>query len=121
DRVDGFLHRPEPLNPSPGDTISPYTGQPRIFTPERFRTELESSDLALIVVEAGHWRSNYAVTDELADEIERRVRPIELPAEWRLRAFVWEGGEGASNGPDAGGNPSSRVQPGSSARARQEL
>ena len=94
DRVDGYLHQPEPLNPSPGDTISPYTGRPRIHTPERLREQLAANDLSLIVVEESHWRSDFAVPDALADEIERLARPLRLPDEWRLRAFVSERGNG---------------------------
>jgi hypothetical protein len=90
DRVDGYLHRPEPLDPAPGDTISPYTGRPRIFSPERLREQLAANELTLIVVEASHWRSDFAVPDELADEIERVARPLKLPADWRLRAYVHE-------------------------------
>ena len=74
DRVDGFLHRPEPLNPAPGDTISPYTGRPRIFTAERIRSEFASNDLSLIVVETGHWRSDFAVPNEVA------ARPAPIPS-----------------------------------------
>src|SRR5690606_2863047 len=40
DQVDGYLHLPEPLNPSPADTLSPYTGRPRLFAVDRFLEEM---------------------------------------------------------------------------------
>ncbi|HLV26833.1 MAG TPA: glycosyltransferase family 39 protein [Gemmatimonadales bacterium] len=91
DRVDGLLHRPEPLNPSPADTTSPYTGRPRIFTVTRLREQLDDDDLTLIVVEASHWRTDFAVPNEVADEIERTTRAMDVPSDWRLKVFVREG------------------------------
>jgi len=91
DRVDGLLHRPEPLNPSPADTTSPYTGRPRIFTATRLREQLDDDDLTLIVVEASHWRTDFAVPNEVADEIERTTRAMDVPSDWRLKVFVREG------------------------------
>lgn len=90
-QVDGFLHMPEPLNPSPGDTISPYTGRPRIFTPERLRAELARHPRGLIVVEASHWRQDFAVPVALADAIEQTTRRVPVPDDWRLHVFAWDG------------------------------
>lgn len=89
DQVDGYLHLPEPLDPSPADTLSPYTGRPRLFTVDRFLEEMSRRELSVLVIEDAHWRTRHGVSDELADVIEASARSVPVPERWRLRIFVW--------------------------------
>jgi hypothetical protein len=70
--------------------IDPRTGRPVISTPESLRLVMACYPDGLILAEAGHLRSDEAITDPVADVIEANATPIPLPPEARVLAFHWE-------------------------------
>jgi hypothetical protein len=71
-------------------SIDSRTGLPVVSTAESVNTILGCYPDGLVVVEAGHWRSPIAVSDEVADLIEAATQPVaEMPPESQIKAFEW--------------------------------
>jgi hypothetical protein len=71
-------------------SIDARTGLPIVSTAESINRILECYPDGLLVIEAGHWRSSTAVSDEVADAIEAASQAIAMPPESQIKAFRWQ-------------------------------
>lgn len=90
--------------------LDPSIGRPIVSTLTSVEAVAACFEAGLVIAQQGHWRQYWAVSDELADWFESSLRPVSLPAESGLRAFVWSGRGERSNSPEC---PPGPVRPGS--------
>jgi len=70
-------------------TVDPRTGRPSISEPSSIACLMGNRESGLVVVERQQWARDCCVTPAVARLLEKRMREIELPRKWELRAFRW--------------------------------
>ena len=70
--------------------IDPRTGRPVISRAESVALVMECFPDGLVVVNPENWRSGAQLNDAMADVIEARAKPIELPSGLGILAFRWQ-------------------------------
>ncbi len=93
-RLDVSLHAPE-LTDWPGRRL-PEFSRPGWFLPQPVISKRESlarimacEPSGLLIVENGHWRASWAVSDDLADYIVENLDRVEVPGRWGLWVYRW--------------------------------
>jgi hypothetical protein len=71
------------------NTVDPRTGRPIFDDAESMLQVLSCHDSGFVIIHKPAWRNETRVKGELADEIERYLSPVEVPAAWGLLAFRW--------------------------------
>ena len=94
-RLDVSLHAPE-LTDRQGRR-HPEFFRPRWFLPQPVVSEPESlarimacKPSGLLIVENGHWRASWAVSDDLSDYIVEHLDRVEVPGRWGLWVYRWQ-------------------------------
>jgi len=94
-RLDVSLHAPE-LTDWQGRRL-PEFSRPGWFLPQPVISERESlarimacEPSGLLIVENGHWRASWAVSDDLADYIVENLDRVEVPGRWGLWVYRWQ-------------------------------
>ena len=79
----------EPLAAIESPLLDWRLGTPVIDSVRELAAVMRSGRSGLIVVEAIHWRQDWAVSDAVADHIEANAKRVSLPAGSGVIAFTW--------------------------------
>jgi hypothetical protein len=90
-------------------SLDPRTGRPVVSTAEALELIIACHPDGLIVIDSGSWRYAPIVPEDVADVVEARTSPIELPARLRIRAFHWSHSEDMTRSNDCASLPEPRA------------
>jgi hypothetical protein len=68
---------------------SPTTGVPMISAPTSLDLLIRCHESGLVAIPGGHWGQPWGFTEEMIEVLQASAQPIELPEEWRIRAYTW--------------------------------
>ena len=77
---------------SPEFSDSLHLGVPTISVPASLDLLIRCNESGLAVIQGDFWGRHWGFTEEMIEVLQASAQPIELPEEWRIRAYTWSHG-----------------------------